>query len=321
MAAHRRPIVRWPLDCGGFERSVAMGQAKVHVAAVVLAASGCGAAGAALQEFGIEGMAVVSTPYSEVRASVAPDGKRIVWGSTDRPGGAGGWDLWQATLRDGRWQDPRPLPVNSAKNDFDPAFSADGKWLYFFSNRDGGFGGDDLYRAPVLEGGGLGEAENLGAGVNGQGDEWAPTSNLDGTRLLFASDSFGGAGRHDLFVARWDGKAFVEPLPVPGIDTAADEFDAAWLGDGRAIVFARSDDVENAPIRLWLAQCDGAAYADPQPLALSFNSGDGATLGPVVDLSKPGELLVSGSAKAPKAGKMDIYRMRAPTVTGQTGCL
>ena len=286
--------------------------------AVVLA---CGATGAALQEFGIEGMGVVSTPHSEVRASVSPDGQRIVWGSTDRPGGAGGWDLWQATLRDGRWQDPLPLPVNSADNDFDPVFSADGKWLYFFSNRDGGFGGDDLYRAPVLADGGFGAAVNLGAGVNGKGDEWAPTPNLDGTRLLFASDSFGGAGRHDLFVARWNGAAFVEPAPVPGINTAADEFDAAWLGDGRAIVFARSDDVESAPIRLWLAQCDGRAYADAQPLALSFNATDGATLGPVVDLSKPGELLVSGSAKAPKAGKMDIYRMRAPAVTGHAGCV
>ncbi|HZW18700.1 MAG TPA: TolB-like protein [Luteimonas sp.] len=291
---------------------------KRIMVAVVLA---CGATGAALQEFGIEGMGVVSTPHSEVRASVSPDGQRIVWGSTDRPGGAGGWDLWQATLRDGRWQDPLPLPVNSADNDFDPVFSADGKWLYFFSNRDGGFGGDDLYRAPVLADGGFGAAVNLGAGVNGKGDEWAPTPNLDGTRLLFASDSFGGAGRHDLFVARWNGAAFVEPAPVPGINTAADEFDAAWLGDGRAIVFARSDDVESAPIRLWLAQCDGRAYADAQPLALSFNATDGATLGPVVDLSKPGELLVSGSAKAPKAGKMDIYRMRAPAVTGHAGCV
>lgn len=304
-----------------------MGQAKVRAAAMLAVAvsaamaSGCGAAAAALQEFGIEGMGVVSTPHGEVRASVSPDGQRIVWGSTDRPGGAGGWDLWQATLRDGRWQDPRPLPVNSPANDFDPAFSADGRWLYFFSNREGGFGGDDLYRAAVRADGGFGAVENLGAGVNGKGDEWAPMPGADGTHLLFASNGFGGAGGHDLFVARWNGAAFVEPQPVPGINTAADEFDAAWLGDGRAIVFARSDDVENAPIRLMLAQCDGKVYTDAQPLALSFNTADGNTLGPVVDLSKPAELLVSGSAKAPKAGKIDIYRMRAPAATGQSGCL
>jgi len=296
-------------------------RATMRKTVLAMACLACGAAVAGLQEFGIEGMGMVSSPHSEVRASVSADGQRIVWGSTDRKGGAGGWDLWQATLRDGRWQDPQPLSVNSAANDFDPLFSADGKWLYFFSNRAGGAGGDDLYRAEVRADGSLGDARNLGAGVNGKGDEWAPTPSRDGRHLLFASNSFGGAGRHDLFVAHWDGTAFVAPAPVPGIDTGDDEFDAAWLGDGRAIVFARSADVENAPIRLMLAQCDGKAYADAAPLPLSFNGAEDFTLGPVVDVSKPGELLVSGVAKAPHAGKMDIYRMRAPVVTGRDGCV
>ena len=275
----------------------------------------------AVQEFGIEGMGVVSTAESEVRASVSPDGRRIVWGSTSRKGGPGGWDLWGARLEGDRWVDPQPLAVNSPENDFDPVFSADGRWLYFFSNRAGGFGGDDLYRAEARADGGFGPAENLGAGVNGKGDEWAPLPDAEGRRLLFASDGHGGAGGHDLFVARWDGQAFVDPRPVPGINTGQDEFDAAWLGDGRALVFARSADPANAPIRLWLAQCDGRAYAAAAPLALSFNTAEGATLGPVVDLSKPAELLVSGSAKAPRAGRMDIYRVRTPAVTGKDGCI
>lgn len=278
-------------------------------------------ASAGLAEFGIEGMGVVSTADSEVRASVSPDGRRIVWGSTDRKGGAGGWDLWQASLRDGRWSDARPLPINSAANDFDPIFSADGKWLYFFSNRDSGFGGDDLYRAAVKPDGSVGEAENLGAGVNSVGDEWAPTPSRDGRHLLFASDGFGGAGRHDLLVAHWNGKVFVDPKPVPGINTAADEFDAAWIDDGKAIVYAQSKHVEKEPIRLMIARCDGEAYADATPWALSFNTADGSTLGPVVDAGKPGELLVSGMAKSPKAGGMDIYRVRAPKIVGKPGCV
>lgn len=284
---------------------------------------GCTLAGSAfaLSEFGIEGMGVVSTPHSEVRGAIRPDGQRIVWGSTDRKGGAGGWDLWQARLIDGRWQQPEPLTINSAANDFDPLFSADGRWLYFFSNRPGGKGGDDLYRAAVQADGSYGAAENLGPGVNSRGDEWAPTPSRDGKQLLFASNGFGGAGRHDLFVASWNGRAFVDPKPVPGVNTAADEFDAAWLGDGRAIVFARSSDVEHDPIRLYLAQCDGSRYGEATPLALSFNTAEGYTLGPAVDWNKPGELLVSGSAKAPKAGKMDLYRMKAPAASGQDGCV
>ncbi|MCL1635047.1 TolB-like protein [Luteimonas sp. SX5] len=278
------------------------------------------AASAGFAEFGIEGMGVVSTRDSEVRASVSPDGRRIVWGSTNRKGGAGGWDLWQARLTEGRWSDPQPLAVNSTANDFDPLLSADGKWLYFFSNREGGFGGDDLYRVAIDADGGFGRPENLGPGVNGKGDEWAPTPSRDGQRLLFASDGFGGAGRHDLLVAHWDGKAFVDPQPVPGVNTAADEFDAAWVGDGKTIVYAQSDDVEKQPIRLLVAHCDGKAYAGSAPWTLSFNTADGYTLGPVLDADKPGEMLVSGSAKAPKAGGMDIYRVRAPNAVGKNGC-
>ena len=279
-----------------------------------------GSAAAWLSEFGIEGMRVVSTAASEVRASVSPDGQRIVWGSTDREGGAGGWDLWQARLKDGRWQDAQPLAINSDANDFDPMFSADGRWLYFFSDREGGVGGDDLYRVAVRDEG-FGAAENLGAGVNTPGDEWAPTPSRDGRHLLFASDGHGGAGGHDLFVARWDGKAFTTSRALDGINTGADEFDAAWLGDGGAVVFARSDDVEEDPIQLQLAQCDGRSYADAAPLKLSFNTADGTTLGPVVDWNKPGELLVSGSAKSPRAGKLDIYRMKAPPASGRAGCV
>ncbi len=274
----------------------------------------------ALSEFGIEGMGVVSTAASEVRAGVSADGRRIVWGSPDRSGGAGGWDLWQATLRDGRWQDPRPVPINSATNDSNPMFSADGRWLYFISSRKGGHGGGDLYRAAVLVGGGFGPAVNLGPSVNRAGDEWAPTPSRDGQQLLFASDSFGGAGGHDLFVARWNGKTFVQPRAVPGVNSGADEFDAAWLGDGATIVFARSENVDDKAIQLFVAHCDGARYVGAAPLKLSFNSPDARTHAPTLDWNKPGELLVTGVAKAPRAGKLDIYRMKAPAVSGKRGC-
>ncbi len=275
-----------------------------------------------LSEYGIEGMHVVSTPAGEGHASVSADGQRIVWGTIDREGGAGGMDLWQARLRDGRWQDAAPLALNTRANEFDPMLSPDGRWLYFYSNRRGGHGGDDLYRAPVLVDGGFGKPVNLGAGVNTAGDEWAPMPGPDGDSLLFASDGHGGQGRHDLFLARWDGAAFGAPTPLPGaVNTPDDEFDAAWLGDGATLVFARSLRANEAPVRILVAQCDGQAYAAATPMTLSFNTADQVTFAPAPDWSKPSELLVSGVARSPRAGKLDIYRTVSPRVTGRTGCL
>jgi len=280
----------------------------------------CAPSAFALSEFGIEGMGVVSTKADETRASVSPDGQRIVWASPDRAGGLGGGDLWQATLRDGRWVEPQPLPapLNSPAADGDPFFSADGHWLYFASDRVGGQGGSDLYRAPLLADGRYGPPQNLGAAVNSRGDERAPTLSLDGTRLLFASDGHGGAGGMDLFVARLQGQVFGQLQALDGINSADDETDAAWLGDGRALVFARARKPQGA--QLLLAQCAGGHYVQAQPLALSFNGADGDTSGAVLDASKPSELLLVGSARAPKAGKRDIYRMKAPAATGSGDC-
>ncbi|MEQ7417745.1 TolB-like protein [Xanthomonas campestris pv. campestris] len=270
-----------------------------------------------LAEFGIEGMGVVSTPANEARATLSPDGQRIVWAS-DRAGGAGGWDLWQAQLVGGRWQQATPLPLNTAQDETTPVFTADGRWLLFASTRAGGAGGSDLYRVPVDAQGQLGAVQSLGPAINSRGNETAPTLSLDGTALLFASDGHGGAGGLDLFVAHWNGSAFIALAALGDINSAEDERDAAWLGDGRALLWARGTFA--GPSQLLLAACKGGHYSQGQPLPLSFNGPQERTFGAVVDAAKPGELLVTGSARAPRAGQLDIYRMKAPVADGEMGC-
>lgn len=147
-----------------------------------------------------------------------------------------------------------------------------------------------------------------------------PAPARDGRRLLFASDDQTGARRRDLFVAASDGPGFRRAVAVPGLSTDADEFDAAWLRDGDAIVFARSDDAASRPVRLYTAVCRGGRYADIAPLALAFNAADARTLAPSVDWNRPAEMLVSGAAPAPKAGRVDVYRILVPAVRGDAGC-
>jgi len=270
----------------------------------------------ALNEYGIEGMGVVATRAGEGRATITPDGQRIVFAS-DRSGGAGGWDLWQADLRDGRWQDARPLPFNTDGDELDPWFSHDGQWLLFASRRGGRLA---LFRAAVHRDGTLGVPEPLAgadAGRGPGGGERGPALSPDGRWLLFSRDA--GAGRGwDLHVAPMQDGQRGAAVALEALNTPADETDGDWIGNQGGILFSRTGEAGG---QVWQSACawrDG----DMQPLALSFNRAEGMTGQPVVDASKPTELLlVSDAARAPRAGSTDVYRMALPRQDTVAGCV
>lgn len=255
----------------------------------------------------------VSTPYSEVRAALSPDGRTILWGSTDRPGGPGGWDIWMIR-RDGKgWSAPQPVSFDTPHKEFDPSFSDDGRSVWFFSNRPGGFGGDDIWHVAFdPRNGTFGTAENAGSGVNSAGDEWAPSIGEGGRQLLFASNGRGGGGRHDLFVSTLRDGKWQAAQPLPGdVNTGADEFDAVLLDGGRVLVYTHSENVDQAPVELWSAVrgADGG-YHSPARLDARINAADGFALGPALDPTRPGVLLFSGKIPQRNLGKSDIYAIR-----------
>jgi len=97
-------------------------------------------------------------------------------------------DLYISTKRDGNWSTPERLAISDSIGwDGSPAFSRDGKTLYFASNRRGGKGGLDLYRAPMDNSGRFGRPINLGSTINTRGNELFPYVSEDG-KLYFSSD-------------------------------------------------------------------------------------------------------------------------------------
>lgn len=254
---------------------------------------------------------VASTAASEVRLTISPGGHRAAWFARNRAGGAGSYDIWTSTYAAGRWSAATPAPFNSAQRDFDPAFSADGRFLYFCSDRPGGLGGDDLYRVPVTSSG-FGRPEHLGPQVNSAGNDWAPMLSGDGNVLLFSSDGRDGAGRFDLFSSRHlPGGSFAPASPLPGdINTAADEFDATFLADGTTVVFARAANLQRDRIVLAAASLRDGRYDVGVILPAIVNAPGQNTYGPMLDWCRPDQLTISSQRPEAGAGSTDLYIFR-----------
>jgi TolB protein len=252
---------------------------------------------------------VVSTERSEVRITFSPDGTRMLWGGIDWPDGAGGWDIYESYKTSAGWSRPVSVSFNSAANDFDPSFAPDGSGVYFFSNRPRGFGKDDLYFAPFDRNAGrYGAAVNLGADVNSAGDEWAPVVSADGKRLLFATDGRGGKGKHDLFIASRKAHRWVDPKNLEMLNSAEEDFDAAFLIDGRSIVYSRGE--LDGKVELYLSLY-GERRLQPGvrlDAAINATAPDVWTFGPSISPHDPSALYFT-SRRDEHRGRADIYRI------------
>lgn len=260
---------------------------------------------------------IASTGHSEIRLTISPDGRTALWFSRDRPGGAGGYDIWISHRSASGWSTATPVSFNSPGRDFDPAFSRDGRFVYFCSDRPGGSGKDDLYRVATTRTG-FGTPENLGPEVNSTASEFAPMLSPDGRLLLFSSDRSGGAGRHDLYTARTRARGFAAAAALAGaINTEADEFDATFLSDNRTLVFARAPNMQDDRVDLFSATVADGRYDAGMILPLAVNDPAGDSYGPMLDWSAPGQLVFSG--RRGDAASMDLYRITYRLTARQGG--
>ena len=124
----------------------------------------------------------IGSEGDELGASIGPDG--VLWLASDRPGGAGGWDLYTAEPAGDGFAAPEPATdFNSAAWEFNPALSPDGETLVFTSiNRPGGSGLGDLFLATRS---GDGWSADEPAPINTPADEYHGSFSPDGRTVYF----------------------------------------------------------------------------------------------------------------------------------------
>jgi len=148
----------------------------------------------------------LNTPGNEGAQTITADGRLFFFTACTRPDGLGSCDIYYSQKRGDKWNLPRNLksPVNSKYWESQPSCSADGRTVYFTSNRPGGLGQMDIYTSEMNDHGEWSAPKNLGPTINTKGDDMSPCIHPDGKTLYFASSGHFGMGGLDLFVSRKD---------------------------------------------------------------------------------------------------------------------
>jgi hypothetical protein len=177
--------------------------------------------------------------------TLTTDGLTLVFAST-RSGGHGSGDFWQSTRVSLNTSFGTPFnlgaKINSSANESSPTISGDGLTLYFASNRSGGEGDLDLYRASrtnILSG--FGVPVSLGSAVNSTSQDAAPSITNDGLSLYFTSQRSGGLGSNDIWLSTRPSlrKLFGAPVNLgPGINTSDSDFHPHISDDGLTLYLA-----------------------------------------------------------------------------------
>lgn len=146
----------------------------------------------------------LNTPGNEGLQTISADGRTLIFTACNRPEGLGSCDLYFVEINASYFTRPVNIgpPVNSAAWDSQPSLSADGRTLFFASERAGGAGGRDLWMSQRLADGSWSEPANLGPNINTPQGDQAPFIHPDGQTLYFMSDGHPGMGGFDLYLSK-----------------------------------------------------------------------------------------------------------------------
>jgi hypothetical protein len=146
---------------------------------------------------------VVNSESWEGSMTLSADQRKIIF-SSERPGGFGGRDLYEATLKeDGTWGELKNLGenINTADDEDAPFLHPSGKILTFSSKGHNSMGGYDNFYSELDIAGNWGTPQNLGAPINTTDDDKYFSVTTNGKRGYFSSARSGGVGKQDLYSA------------------------------------------------------------------------------------------------------------------------
>ncbi len=188
----------------------------------------------------------LNSPRNEGAQSISADGRYMVFTACGRKDGMGRCDLYFSKKIGDNWTVPKNIgePVNTVSYETQPSLSADGKTLYFVTDRAEGFGDLDIYCSESDNSGNWSTPVNLGEMINTPGRDWAPFIHPDNQTLYFASNDRIGLGGFDLYMSRKDSSGkWSEPVNLGyPINTNNDEYGLILNAGGTYALYSSDRD-------------------------------------------------------------------------------
>jgi outer membrane protein OmpA-like peptidoglycan-associated protein len=143
--------------------------------------------------------------FEQGTSSFTADGNRVYITRWKKENGRNVSSVFMSNKKNGAWGEPIKLGTNvnaDGHSSKQPYVSADGSWLLYSSDREGGKGKFDLWYAALNSDGEPGSFTNLGSSINTKGDEEAPFYSVGTGSLVFASNGMVGMGGLDLYESK-----------------------------------------------------------------------------------------------------------------------
>jgi len=157
----------------------------------------------------------INRPNSnEGTCTISADQKTLIFTACAKEGNYGMCDLYISYKRNGEWTKPENLGphINSKGWQSQPSLSADGKTLYFVSEREGNYGKHDIWESNLQADGQWSKAINLGPTINSKYREEAPFIHPNGQTLFFGSNRIPSMGGFDIYYAHYTDGHWTEPV-------------------------------------------------------------------------------------------------------------
>lgn len=175
----------------------------------------------------------VNTPGHDATVNLSPDGQKLLIYIDDKGFG----NIYESKLEGANWGKPEILPkqISGKAHESSACYSFDENTLYFVSDREGGYGGSDIYYCKKDRNGKWSDVYNIGFPINTKYDEESVFMLPDGKTIYFSSKGHKTMGGFDIFKSVMDSTGkWSEPENIGyPVNTADDDVSFVISANGK----------------------------------------------------------------------------------------